>query len=171
MYQHLNKGFIWIFSRTSTHVVILISEHPNNSYLLSARTAMWSMPVVLTETENENDSANQNYVAKMTLQKWRRNVAWRQPLYSVQILYFIWYFTSTFSIFCSHNRVFFQIKILCLICLICLICVSYLIRTKNPLALIICWFHLVDNFIKLGTLKLYISYFSKIKQISKTSYT
>ena len=29
---------------------------------------MWSMPVVLTETENENDSANQNYVAKMTLQ-------------------------------------------------------------------------------------------------------
>ena len=28
---------------------------------------MWSMPVVLTETENENDSANQNYVAKMTL--------------------------------------------------------------------------------------------------------
>ena len=37
--------------------------------LLSARTAMWSMPVVLTETENENDSVNQNYVAKMTLQK------------------------------------------------------------------------------------------------------
>ena len=30
---------------------------------------MWSMLVVLTETENENDSANQNYVAKMTLQK------------------------------------------------------------------------------------------------------
>ena len=29
---------------------------------------MWSMPVVLTETENENDSANQNYVAKMKLQ-------------------------------------------------------------------------------------------------------
>ena len=26
-------------------------------------------PVVLTETENENDSANQNYVAKMMLQK------------------------------------------------------------------------------------------------------
>ena len=26
---------------------------------------MWSMPVVLTETENENDSVNQNYVAKM----------------------------------------------------------------------------------------------------------
>ena len=37
--------------------------------LLSARSAMWSMPVVLTETENENDSANQSYVAKMTLQK------------------------------------------------------------------------------------------------------
>ena len=37
--------------------------------LLSATTAMWSMPVVLTETENENDSANQNYVAKMMLQK------------------------------------------------------------------------------------------------------
>ena len=34
--------------------------------LLSARRAMWSMPVVLTETENENDSANQNDVAKMT---------------------------------------------------------------------------------------------------------
>ena len=34
---------------------------------------MWSMPVVLTETENEKDSANQNdvaknEVAKMTLQ-------------------------------------------------------------------------------------------------------
>ena len=29
---------------------------------------MWSMPVVLTETENENDSANQNDIAKMTLQ-------------------------------------------------------------------------------------------------------
>ena len=30
---------------------------------------MWSMPVVLTGTENKNDSVNQNYVAKMTLQK------------------------------------------------------------------------------------------------------
>ena len=30
---------------------------------------MWSMPVVLTETENENDSVNQNDVAKMMLQK------------------------------------------------------------------------------------------------------
>ena len=30
---------------------------------------MWSMPVVLTEMKNENDSANQNYVAKMKLQK------------------------------------------------------------------------------------------------------
>ena len=29
---------------------------------------MWSMPVVLTETENENDCANQNDAAKMTLQ-------------------------------------------------------------------------------------------------------
>ena len=29
---------------------------------------MWSMPVVLTETENENDSVNQNYVEKMTSQ-------------------------------------------------------------------------------------------------------
>ena len=35
----------------------------NNWLLLSARTAMWFMPVVLTETENENDSANQNYIA------------------------------------------------------------------------------------------------------------
>ena len=34
--------------------------------LLSARTAMWSMPGVLTEMENENDSANQNDVVKMT---------------------------------------------------------------------------------------------------------
>ena len=39
------------------------------NFLLSARTAMWSMPVLLTERENENDSTNQNYVAKMTLQK------------------------------------------------------------------------------------------------------
>ena len=30
---------------------------------------MWSMPVVLTETENENDSVNKNDAAKMTLQK------------------------------------------------------------------------------------------------------
>ena len=30
---------------------------------------MWSMPVILTETENENDSVNQNYLAKMMLQK------------------------------------------------------------------------------------------------------
>ena len=29
---------------------------------------MWSMPVVLTETENEDDSANQNNIAKMMLQ-------------------------------------------------------------------------------------------------------
>ena len=47
---------------------------------------MWSMAVVLTETENENDSANQNYVAKMTLQKLRHNVAWRQLLYSTNPL-------------------------------------------------------------------------------------
>ena len=32
--------------------------------LLSARTVMWSIPVVLTETENENNSAIQNDVAK-----------------------------------------------------------------------------------------------------------
>ena len=30
---------------------------------------MWSMPVILTETENENGSANQNYAAKVMLQK------------------------------------------------------------------------------------------------------
>ena len=30
---------------------------------------MWAMPVVLTETENENDSANQIDVAKITSQK------------------------------------------------------------------------------------------------------
>ena len=29
---------------------------------------MWSMPVDLTETENENDSVNRNYIAKMTQQ-------------------------------------------------------------------------------------------------------
>ena len=29
---------------------------------------MWSMPVDLTETENENDSVNQNDAAKMTLE-------------------------------------------------------------------------------------------------------
>ena len=46
-----------------------MNETPYIAFLLSARTAMWSMPVVLTETENENDSVNQNYVAKMTLQK------------------------------------------------------------------------------------------------------
>ena len=38
-------------------------------YLLSTRRAMWSMPVVLTEMENENVSVNQNDVAKMMLQK------------------------------------------------------------------------------------------------------
>ena len=41
------------------------------SLLPSARTTMWSMPVVLIKTENENDSANQNDVAKMMLQKRR----------------------------------------------------------------------------------------------------
>ena len=45
--------------------IIILGPH----LLLSARTAMWSMPVVLTEMENENDSPNQNDVAKMTLQK------------------------------------------------------------------------------------------------------
>ena len=34
------------------------------TFLLSARTAMLSMPVVLTEMENENDSVNQKDVAK-----------------------------------------------------------------------------------------------------------
>ena len=34
---------------------------------------MWSMPVVLTETENENDSANQNDVAKMMFAKMTRH--------------------------------------------------------------------------------------------------
>ena len=37
---------------------------PWRTLLLSARTAMWSMPVVLTKTENEND------IAKMMVQKW-----------------------------------------------------------------------------------------------------
>ena len=30
---------------------------------------MWSMPVDLAEMENENDYANQNDIAKLTLQK------------------------------------------------------------------------------------------------------
>ena len=30
---------------------------------------MWSMPMDLTETESENDSVNQNNVAKIMLQK------------------------------------------------------------------------------------------------------
>ena len=46
------------------------------------------MSVVLPEMENENDSANQNEVAEMTLQKWYRknDAARRQLLYSAQIL-------------------------------------------------------------------------------------
>ena len=40
---------------------------------------MWSMPVVLTETENENDSANQNDVVKVTLQKCCKNDAAKTP--------------------------------------------------------------------------------------------
>ena len=39
--------------------------HVDAHLLLSAR----SMPVVLTESENENDSTNQNDIAKMMLQK------------------------------------------------------------------------------------------------------
>ena len=56
---------------TTSCAVMLWSQLTVGRSLLSARTAMWSMPVVLTEAENENDSANQNYVAKMTLQKRR----------------------------------------------------------------------------------------------------
>ena len=55
-----------IFYLGSPHIRTL--SKPGVHLLLSARTAMWSVPVVLTETENENDSVNQNYVAKMTLQ-------------------------------------------------------------------------------------------------------
>ena len=40
-----------------------------HNLLLSARTVMWSMPVVLTEMENENDSANQNDVAKLMYER------------------------------------------------------------------------------------------------------
>ena len=36
-----------------------LSIRVQNLLLLSARTAMWSMPVDLTERENENDSQNQ----------------------------------------------------------------------------------------------------------------
>ena len=46
---------------------------------------MWSMPVVLTEWENENDSVNQNDIAKMIS---KNDVIWRQLLYFVQILQF-----------------------------------------------------------------------------------
>ena len=50
----------------------------NPLLIVVARTAMWSMPVVLTETENENffyesNLCWKNDVAKMTLQKWRCN--------------------------------------------------------------------------------------------------
>ena len=48
-----------------THITFFVFEFQLS--LLPLRTAMWSMPVVLTETENENDSANQNDIAKMTL--------------------------------------------------------------------------------------------------------
>ena len=53
----------------------LVGLHKVNHYgivtwlLLSARTAMWSMPVVLTEWENENDSQNQWESLRMT--SWR----------------------------------------------------------------------------------------------------
>ena len=50
------------FLHRSRHLLVICEK------LLSTRTAMWSMPVDLTEMENENDSANQNDVAKMTLQ-------------------------------------------------------------------------------------------------------
>ena len=42
-----------------------------------------------------------NDAAKMTLQNWRRNVAWRQLLYSVQILYFLC--VTPFD-YCSENN-------------------------------------------------------------------
>ena len=53
--------------RNAVHHILLFKEtYPiiqKNDYifilLLSARTAMWSMPVVLTEWEKENDSQNQ----------------------------------------------------------------------------------------------------------------
>ena len=54
---------------------------------------MWYMPVLLTETENENDSVNQNGVAKMTLQKWRckNDVAMSHgdSCCTLQILYYL----------------------------------------------------------------------------------
>ena len=77
--------------------------------LLSARTAMWSMPVILTETENENGSANQNYAAKVMLQKWcckNDVVKWRNsPNYA---------FVSRADGIISPNKPL--IFILCLIC-------------------------------------------------------
>ena len=45
----------YIGVRGSNEIIIAVCK---DSYVV--------LPVVLTETENENDSANQNYVAKMT---------------------------------------------------------------------------------------------------------
>ena len=52
-----------------TYVINSCLVDPTDQWLLSVRTVMRSMPVVLIERENENDSANQNDVAKMMLQK------------------------------------------------------------------------------------------------------
>ena len=57
--HHMQCHFLHV---NNTHFSMI--KYPS---LLSARTTMWSMPVVLTETENEYDSANQNDVAKMML--------------------------------------------------------------------------------------------------------
>ena len=45
-----------MYSETLFNICIYLIFAFQNVLLLSARTAMCSMPVVLTETENENDS-------------------------------------------------------------------------------------------------------------------
>ena len=50
---------------------------------------MSSMPMVLTEMENENDSVNQNYIAKMALQKWRCKNDLSVTMTSQTVLYFV----------------------------------------------------------------------------------
>ena len=72
-----HKNYMCVFKNLSYCIAFFkklflfspISKAGKIYLLLSARTTMWSMPVVLTETENENDSVNQNSIAKMTLQK------------------------------------------------------------------------------------------------------
>ena len=70
------------------------------------------MPVLLTETENENDSVNPNYVAKMTLQNDAAKMTLKYDvsvtMTSQTVLYFVQEFNiykGTFysSVICQNN--------------------------------------------------------------------